>query len=285
MGWLLVKNERRSHKIKGNDDARGGYVMSCGIILDPNTLTRLRDFSPLSAGQFKELAASLSVREVEKHTRICPPGTEREYAYILLSGSVACTCVDSRYGRRKLLKLISPGVIPILPEGEAAINLNLKYEAFTKCKIGQTDLDCFFRIVLRTGLFAYRSFLDLHLRHWMAVILRSSKSSLGLDTIERLGLALLELSSEFGVADSRGTFLQVVPRHNDLADLVGTTRSKVTHALADLERRGMITRFGRRIVVRRDRIEPFLRERPAPQPNPAAPRMVARRHPTLTVDT
>jgi CRP-like cAMP-binding protein len=252
--------------------------MSGGAILDPNSLGRLRDLAPLSAVQFKELAAAISVREVEKHARICDPGHEREYAYILLSGSVACTCIDSRYRRRKLLKLIPPGVIPILPERNSTIDLNLRYEAFTNCKIGQTDLEGFFRIILGKGMSNYRHFLEIHLRHWLAVILRSSKSSLGMAIRERLGLALLELCSEFGIPDSRGMLLRVSPSHEDLADLVGTTRSKVTHALGDFERRGMITRLGRRIVVRVDRIEPSLRQQ---QPSPYYCGPVPRSGPTL----
>jgi CRP-like cAMP-binding protein len=250
--------------------------MAGGVILDQCSLTRLRDLAPLSTAQFKELAAAMTVREVEKHARICEPGHEREYAYILLSGSVACTCVDSRYRRRKLLKLIPPGVIPILPQPHTTIDPRLKYEAFTNCKIGQTDLEYFFRATLRSGTTAYQHFIEIHFKHWMDVIVRSSKSALGLALDERLGLALLELCSEFGIPDSRGMLLRICPSHEDLADLVGTTRSKVTHALGDFERRGMITRLGRRLVVRMDRIESSLGQR---QPTPYCGAAPARMEP------
>lgn len=245
--------------------------MTGELILDQSSLTRLRDLAPLSTAQFKQLAAAMTVREVEKHARICEPGHEREYAYILLSGSVACTCVDSRYRRRKLIKLIPPGVIPILPRPYSTIDPRLKYEAFTNCKIAQTDLEYFFRTTLSNGVTAYRHFLEIHFKHWIAVIARSSKSALGLALNERLGLALLELCSEFGIPDSRGTLLRICPSHEDLADLVGTTRSKVTHALGDFERRGMITRLGRRLVVRMDRIESSLRQGPPTSNCRAAP--------------
>lgn len=257
--------------------------MSCEIVVDPQSFGRLKHFSGLSPKQLKDMTGAISMREVEKSARICDPRDEREYVHILLSGAVACKLVDSGCGRHKLLKLISPGVLPMVPERHPTMDLRLKYEAFTNCKVGKIDVDGFFRIMLRTGLDAYRDFVELHVSHWMAVIWRSSKSVLGWAIRDRLGLALLELSSEFGVDESRGTLLRISPSHEDLADLVGTTRARLTQALGELERNGMILRFGRRIVVQPNRIENLLRvRRGSPPYNPAASPYTVRPPRTLT---
>jgi CRP-like cAMP-binding protein len=226
--------------------------------LELRSLIRLKDLVALSDVQFKELTDTVSVREVERHRPICGPEDTRHHVYFLLSGAAACTCADLRHGRRKLLTLVPPGLIPALPQADSALDVNLRYEAYTNCKVGRTDMQSFVRIMLSNGLSGHWHFLNLQLRNWFAVLLRFSKTSLGGKIRDRLALALLELCSEFGIQDARGTLLSVCPSHEDLANLVGTTRSKITHALGEFERRGMILRIGRRIVVRRDRIEPSL---------------------------
>jgi hypothetical protein len=204
----------------------------------------------------------MTVRAVEKHASIRSRNPEREDAHILLSGSVAWTCVDARQRRRKLLKLIPPGMLPMLPGGNRQIDPDLRYLAFTNCKVGQVELEAFFRITLGQQASAYERLLDIQLRHWTALLPRWSKSVVGLGTRGRLQLALLELCADFGIPDSRGLLLSVSPGHDDLADLIGASRSKVTQALGDLERRGMIVRLGRRMAVRPDRIESALRDLP-----------------------
>ena len=75
----------------------------------------------------------------------------------------------------------------------------------------------------------------------------SSLLSLGLH--ERLGMTLLELCSDFGIEDSRGTLLRVVFSHKDLASLVGASRPRVTEHLAQLEREHLVSHQGRQLIV------------------------------------
>jgi DNA-binding transcriptional ArsR family regulator len=81
----------------------------------------------------------------------------------------------------------------------------------------------------------------------------SSFLSLGLH--ERIGLALLELCSDFGIADSRGTLLRVAVSHGHLANLVGASRPRVTEHLARLERDGLVIRQGHQLVVRAEELK------------------------------
>jgi CRP-like cAMP-binding protein len=62
---------------------------------------------------------------------------------------------------------------------------------------------------------------------------------------ERLGMTLLELCSDFGLEDSRGTLLRVAFNHKDIAGLVGASRPRVTEHLARLEREHLVFRQGR----------------------------------------
>jgi hypothetical protein len=74
-------------------------------------------------------------------------------------------------------------------------------------------------------------------------------------------LILLELSENFGVIDGRAVRLTVPATHKDIAELVGASRPRVTEYLISFERRHLIVRDGRQLLVRRDRLENFLAQR------------------------
>ena len=94
---------------------------------------------------------------------------------------------------------------------------------------------------------------------WELVQLRCS-NFMGCTLEERVALILLELSENFGVRDGPGIRLTVPTRHQDLAELVGATRPRVTEFLTAFERRHFIARDGRQMIVMRDRLEKFLEQ-------------------------
>jgi len=77
----------------------------------------------------------------------------------------------------------------------------------------------------------------------------------GLNLPQRLAFALLELARKFGVQDARGTIVILQLTHEDLANLVGASRQKVTEHLKDLERQEAILRDGRRLIVVTERLQ------------------------------
>jgi hypothetical protein len=72
---------------------------------------------------------------------------------------------------------------------------------------------------------------------------------IGLSLRRRLALELLELAASFGAEDRRGTILTVTSTHEDLASSIGASRQKVTQCLASFERRLVVLRDGRRLIV------------------------------------
>jgi DNA-binding FadR family transcriptional regulator len=75
---------------------------------------------------------------------------------------------------------------------------------------------------------------------------------------ERLALILLELCENFGVPDPKGVRLTLPARHRDLAELVGASRPRITEHLIMFERKHLISRNRRQLVVNRERLETFL---------------------------
>lgn len=58
--------------------------------------------------------------------------------------------------------------------------------------------------------------------------------------------------------------IAVSARHQDLAELVSATRPRATEYLASFERKQLIVREGRQLIVKRDHLERFLAQKPAP---------------------
>jgi CRP/FNR family transcriptional regulator, cyclic AMP receptor protein len=70
-----------------------------------------------------------------------------------------------------------------------------------------------------------------------------------LDVPRRLERKLLELAQAYGHQTAEGIRIDVRLNQTELASMIGTTRVSVNNCLAALERRGIITRDGQRIVV------------------------------------
>jgi CRP-like cAMP-binding protein len=100
----------------------------------------------------------------------------------------------------------------------------------------------------------FSAFMGSTVSRWAALLYRYTRFQ-GLGLRQRLAMALLELSQKFGVQDARGTILILQVTHEDLADLVGASRQKVTEHMRELERQQMILRDGRKLIVIPERLQ------------------------------
>ena len=173
-------------------------------------------------------------------------------AHILLAGAASLTCLNVRT-ERVMVALLAPGPIPEFPTLPFTPS-RFQIEAYDDCRVGSLSWEQFDSITAHSSQSAFRKFHQNNLQQWYRLLLRGS-SFLSLDLHERIGLALLELCSDFGIADSRGTLLRVAVSHRHLANLVGASRPRVTEHLARLERDRLVIRQGRQLVVCADKLE------------------------------
>jgi hypothetical protein len=125
----------------------------------------------------------------------------------------------------------------------------------------QSGLNDFSGLTMQNALLAFKKFHQNDLQQWYRLLLRSS-SFLNLGLHERIAITLLELATDFGIKDSRGALLAAAFSHQDLADLVGASRPRVTEHLARLERERLVIRQGRQLIVRIDKIGDAIATRP-----------------------
>ena len=235
--------------------ANGVYARSCGAILnekkasretDLDRLSRLKALSWLSPSELKLLASALSLANYKRHSLILRDVALAQGAHILISGIARITCRTAQ-NQRVTVALLAPGPIPDFP----ALPLSqsgFQCEAYNDCRVGTVSWADFGGITPNAPDSAFRQFHSNDLKQWYRLLLRSS-SFMNLGLHERIAIALLELCSDFGVEESRGTLLRVAFSHKDIANLVGASRPRVTEHLARLERDKFVIRQGRQMVV------------------------------------
>jgi CRP-like cAMP-binding protein len=218
---------------------------------DLERLGHINALSWLSLPELAKLVELLSLANFKRNEVIVGEDALASEAHILLTGAANITCLNAR-SERVTLALVAPGPIPEFPL--LPVNRwSFQCEAYTDCRVGSLGWDRFGVISFDSAQLAFRRFHQTNLRQWYRLLLRGS-SFLALDLHERIALTLLELCSDFGVEESRGTLLKIVLSHRQLANLVGASRPRVSEHLARLEGEGLVVRQGRQLVVRADRL-------------------------------
>ena len=213
---------------------------------DLERLSRLKVLSWLSPSELELLAGALAFSNYKRHALILRDVAQAQGAHILLAGIARITCRTAR-NERVTVALLAPGPIPDFP----ALPLSqsgFQCEAYNDCRVGTVSWVDFGGITPNAPQSAFRQFHSNDLKQWYRLLLRSS-SFLNLGLHERIAIALVELCSDFGVEESRGTLLRVAFSQKDIANLVGASRPRVTEHLARLEREKFVIRQGRQMVV------------------------------------
>jgi CRP-like cAMP-binding protein len=213
---------------------------------DFNRLSRFQALSQLSAPELRLLAGALSLSDFRRHETILDDAALASEANILLRGVARITSL-SAHGERAIVALLAPGPIPEFPSHPFSRS-HFQCEAYSDCRVGSLGWTDFNRVLLDSSQSVFKAFHDNDVKYWYRLLLRSSSFS-NLELHERVGMTLLELSSDFGVEDARGTLLNVSFSHQDIASLVGASRPRVTEHLAQFEREHLLIRQGRRLIV------------------------------------
>jgi CRP/FNR family transcriptional regulator, cyclic AMP receptor protein len=218
---------------------------------DLDRLSRFAALSKLSSPELRLLESGLARSDFRRHDIIFDEAVLASEANILLRGVARITCL-STHGSRATVALLAPGLIPEFPS-HLISRSNFQCEAYSDCRVGSIGWADFNRILLNSSASAFKAFHENDLKLWYRLLLRSS-SFLNLGLHERVGLTLLELCSDFGIKDARGTLLGVSFSHTDIASLVGASRPRVTEHLAQFEREHFLIRDGRRLIVCEDKL-------------------------------
>jgi CRP/FNR family transcriptional regulator, cyclic AMP receptor protein len=214
---------------------------------DLDRLSGLKSLAWLSPSELARLANALASRSFKRRELVF---SETDLAstdvHILLSGIARITCLNAR-GRRVTVALLPPGPIPEFPSLPISRS-KFQCEAYNDCRVGSLTQTAFEGVRTESAPSASEFLRQNNLRLWYRLLLRSS-SFLNLGLRERIAITLLELCSDFGIEESRGTLLLESFSQKDISNLVGASRPRVTEYLTQLEREKLVVRQGRRFVV------------------------------------
>jgi CRP-like cAMP-binding protein len=219
---------------------------------DLDLLNRSKPLSFLSPIALRELASCLNSANFGRNEVIFPEEELVRGVHILLRGVAKITCLNS-CGRRVTVAFLAPGPLPeffSLPVNR----WHFRCEAHSDCRVGSVTWSRFDIISRTAPVSALERFHAHGLMQWYRFFEGSFSSLLGLDLRARLLSTLLQLCSNFGAMESRGTLLRVSLSHKDLADMVGASRPRVTEHLAEFEREHLLIRQGRQLIVCLDKI-------------------------------
>jgi CRP/FNR family cyclic AMP-dependent transcriptional regulator len=214
---------------------------------DHDKLKRLNALSWLSSPELGRLAGALRPTNFKRSAVIFDETALASDAHILLKGIARITC-ETPHSGRITIALVPPGLIPAFAASPIS-ELGFRCEAYSGCRVGSLSWHDFNRITLCNPEFTQKKAHESNLAQWHRLLLRSS-AALTSTLHERVAATLLELASSFGIEESRGTFLKASFSHQDIAELVGATRPRVTEHLAQFEREHLLIRQGRQMIIR-----------------------------------
>jgi CRP/FNR family cyclic AMP-dependent transcriptional regulator len=232
----------------------------CMAEVTAKSLKQLKDLSAMPLSRLERLAENLSIKSFNKNELVFDQDEEAKFVYILLSGVVQLSYFNSDEGQT---------IVSLLPAGEFfgldALTPNTRHPF--RCEtVDNSSLGAIKPKVLIEALLgvSYEIFLQ-----WYVAALEPDRKSyihcvkgIGLDLRRRLALELLNLADRFGKPDPRGIIIGLNISHEVLAGLVGASRQQVTQYLNEFDREKTITRQGRRIIVRTEKLRRALESKP-----------------------
>jgi CRP/FNR family transcriptional regulator, global nitrogen regulator len=177
---------------------------------------------------------------------IFSPGDPGGQLYFLLSGTVRLYKIYGDYKEATVALLKDGGVFGELALDEGS-RQSLFAEALTGVRVAVVRKSTITELIKRRPEFAVKllfSFSD-RLRQSGEVI----DCLLDRGVATRLGTLLMILGDRFGETNGSGTVIDVRLTHQDLANMISSTREAVSKEMSELQRAGLIEVRNRRICV------------------------------------
>jgi CRP-like cAMP-binding protein len=200
----------------------------------------------LPAEAMARLAESVEINEVRRRQVVYLPGDPGRSVYFVNGGRVKISKV-TRDGKELTLAYRGPGdlfgelaMVDGGPREEMA-------EAMDNALLTELERGDFERLVQAQPLLGFRLAKLLTVRR--REIENKIENLVFKDVNAKLAELLLRLGSDYGVDDARGTLVALKITHQEMANLIGSTRETVSLTLSQFKRRGLIRTDGRKVII------------------------------------
>jgi CRP/FNR family transcriptional regulator, cyclic AMP receptor protein len=220
-------------------------------------LGKLVGLAGLSSRKLEALRARMRIRQFSKRSIVYKEGESDDAIYILVSGIARLICLN-RKGKRNLLEVLGPGDVIQIPSLLPDIHHKLSCETFTDCKIGLITPTAMVEGIVGIPFSEFSEALNLTVGRWWTLLERHS-NFLSQTVREKIMLALLDLGRKFGQRDEHAMIVDLGLSGKDIADLVESSRPKVSECIKSLVAEGVVKRERRRFIIDAIKIQARLR--------------------------
>jgi CRP-like cAMP-binding protein len=201
----------------------------------------------LSLEDFEEAGIRVSERHFTAKDVIFAPGDPDGQLYFLIEGAVRLYKIYGNFKEATVALLKDGGVFGELSLDEGS-RQGVFAEAVTDARVVVARKSVLTEVIKRRPEFAMKLFFSFseRLKQSDEVI----ESLLEREVSARLATLLSNLGERFGVTNGSGTVIDVRLTHQDLANMIVSTREAVSKVMSEFQRDGVIEISNRRIVVK-----------------------------------
>lgn len=220
---------------------------------------------PFSVNTAVELFQGISETDAQRVARLCTERKYRKGATIFSKGDPSNALFIVKSGKVRILSLSDKGtetIVHILKEGAIFGELLLSEEQRAFTAVAGTD--ALVTVLPKGSLVELLTAIPTVSKNFVQLLSkRLAKVELEYGdfghtwSYNRLKKVLLRLCDEHGKETPKGTLIPLHLTHEDLANLIGTTRETVTTQMIRFRRMGLVKRQDRFIVVNKPRLEEF----------------------------
>jgi CRP-like cAMP-binding protein len=192
------------------------------------------------------LAEKVELKEIRRRQVIYLPGDPGAAVYFVNGGRVKVSKV-TRDGKELTLAYRGPGEIfgeTCLIDGGPREEMA---EAMENALVTEIQRDQFEELLQAQASLGFRLAKVLAARR--REIENKIENLVFKDVNSKLAELLLRLGTEYGVDDARGTLVALKITHQEMANLIGSTRETVSLTLAQFKRKGLIATDGRKVII------------------------------------
>src|ERR671916_556626 len=195
---------------------------------------------------FERAGIRVAERRFGARDIIYSPGDPDGQLYFLLEGTVRLYKIYGEYKEATVALLKDGGVFGELSLEEGS-RQDVFAEAVTDARVAVVRKSVLTEVIKRSPEFAVKLLFSFseRLRQSDEVI----ESLLDREVSARLATLLLHLGDRFGETNGSGTVLNVRLTHQDLANMIVSTREAVSKVMSEFQRDGLIEVRNRRISV------------------------------------
>jgi CRP-like cAMP-binding protein len=202
--------------------------------------------SDMTGDAVMRLSEVVELKEIRRRQVIYLPGDPGGAVYLVNGGRVKVSKV-TRDGKELTLAYRGPGEIfgeTCLIDGGPREEMA---EAMENALVTEIERSEFERLLQTQASLGYKMTKILAQRR--REVENKIENLVFKDVNSKLAELLLRLANEYGVDDSRGTLVALKITHQEMANLIGSTRETVSLTLAQFKRKGLIQTEGRKVII------------------------------------